>query len=394
MINTRTYWAKLIDALMPLLAMLAALLVGVLLLMMLGTDPFEAYSALIRGALGNVSGITQTLTKATPLLLVGLGICIAFRGGVINIGGEGQIVVGALGATAFAVGFEGLPGLILLPLTLLSGAAAGLVWGGIPGLLKARLGVNEILTTVMMNQIALRLMNFLLRGPMLDPEHVAAGTSIPQSATLPESVWLPRLVPRTLFHSGAILAVLLALAVYFLLWRTTIGYRIRAVGLNPHASRYAGIPVPNYVTLSLALSGMLCGLAGAVEVLGVHHRMLEGLSGGYGFSGIVAALFGKLHPLGAIPASALFGALLVGADKMQRAVQVPSALATALQGLVVLFVVASDLYVRRRSRRRVGGDEPDVMAPADEENRIEEPSAVTEEDVKSAPARAGHEENP
>ncbi|MXZ22226.1 MAG: ABC transporter permease [Caldilineaceae bacterium SB0665_bin_25] len=263
---------------------------------------------------------------------------------------------------------------MLLPLTLISGAAAGLIWGGIPGLLKARLGVNEILTTVMMNQIALRLMNFLLRGPMLDPEHVAAGTSIPQSATLPESIWLTRLVPRTLFHSGAILAVLLALAVYFLLWRTTIGYRIRAVGLNPHASRYAGIPVAKYVTLSLALSGMLCGLAGAVEVLGVHHRMLEGLSGGYGFSGIVAALFGKLHPLGAIPASALFGALLVGADKMQRAVQVPSALAIALQGLVVLFVVSSDLYVRRRTRRRVGDDgsgEPDDGPPAAEGEKRE-----------------------
>ena len=391
--NTRIYLAKLIDVLVPVLAMLAALLVGVLLLLLLGSDPIEAYSALIRGALGNVSGITQTLTKATPLLLVGLGICIAFRGGVINIGGEGQIVVGALAATAFAVGFEKLPGLILLPLTLLSAAAAGLVWGGIPGLLKARLGVNEILTTVMMNQIALRMMNFLLRGPMLDPEHVAAGTSIPQSATLPESVWLPRLVPRTLFHSGAILAVLLALAVYFLLWRTTIGYRIRAVGLNPHASRYAGIPVPNYVTLSLALSGMLCGLAGAVEVLGVHHRMLEGLSGGYGFSGIVAALFGKLHPLGAIPASVLFGALLVGADKMQRAVQVPSALAIALQGLVVLFVVSSDLYVRRRARRRVGADGPDGPIAADEENRVEDLSADTEEDVKLTSARAEREEN-
>lgn len=356
--NTRLYLAKLIDLLLPVLAMVIALVVGVLLLFLLGTDPIEAYSALIQGALGNISGITQTLTKATPLLLVGLGICIAFRGGVINIGGEGQIVVGALAATAFGVGFGDLPALILLPLTLISGAVAGLIWGGIPGLLKARLGVNEILTTVMMNQIALRLMNFLLRGPMLDPEHVAAGTSIPQSAALPESIWLPRLVPRTLFHSGAILAVLLALAVYFLLWRTTIGYRIRAVGLNPHASRYAGIPVAKYVTLSLALSGMLCGLAGAVEVLGVHHRMLEGLSGGYGFSGIVAALFGKLHPLGAIPASALFGALLVGADKMQRAVQVPSALAIALQGLVVLFVVSSDLYVRRRTRRRVGDDGP------------------------------------
>ena len=373
--NTRLFLAKLIDVLLPVLAMVIALLVGVLLLLLLGTDPFEAYSALIQGALGNVSGITQTLTKATPLLLVGLGICIAFRGGVINIGGEGQIVVGALAATAFGVGFGNLPALILLPLTLISGAAAGLIWGGIPGLLKARLGVNEILTTVMMNQIALRLMNFLLRGPMLDPEHVAAGTSIPQSAALPESIWLTRLVPRTLFHSGAILAVLLALAVYFLLWRTTIGYRIRAVGLNPHASRYAGIPVPKYVTLSLALSGMLCGLAGAVEVLGVHHRMLEGLSGGYGFSGIVAALFGKLHPLGAIPASALFGALLVGADKMQRAVQVPSALAIALQGLVVLFVVSSDLYVRRRTRRRVGengSDEPPVAVGEIREESEEE----------------------
>ncbi|MDE0080566.1 MAG: ABC transporter permease [Caldilineaceae bacterium] len=369
--NTRLFFAKLIDVLLPVLAMVIALLVGVLLLLLLGTDPFEAYSALIQGALGNVSGITQTLTKATPLLLVGLGICIAFRGGVINIGGEGQIVVGALAATAFGVGFGNLPALILLPLTLISGAAAGLIWGGIPGLLKARLGVNEILTTVMMNQIALRLMNFLLRGPMLDPEHVAAGTSIPQSAALPESIWLTRLVPRTLFHSGAILAVLLALAVYFLLWRTTIGYRIRAVGLNPHASRYAGIPVPKYVTLSLALSGMLCGLAGAVEVLGVHHRMLEGLSGGYGFSGIVAALFGKLHPLGAIPASALFGALLVGADKMQRAVQVPSALAIALQGLVVLFVVSSDLYVRRRTRRRVGEDGSDGPPAAEGERREE-----------------------
>ena len=388
--NTRVYLAKLIDVLLPVLAMLVALLVGILLLLLLGSDPVKAYSALIQGALGNISGITQTLTKATPLLLVGLGICIAFRGGVINIGGEGQIVVGALAATAFAVSFSELPGLILLPLTLLSAAAAGLVWGGIPGLLKARLGVNEILTTVMMNQIALRLMNFLLRGPLLDPEHVAAGTSIPQSAALPESIWLPRLVPRTLFHSGAILAVLLALAVYFLLWRTTIGYRIRAVGLNPHASRYAGIPVPKYVTLSLALSGMLCGLAGAVEVLGVHHRMLEGLSGGYGFSGIVAALFGKLHPLGAIPASALFGALLVGADKMQRAVQVPSALAIALQGLVVLFVVSSDLYVRRRTRHRVGEDGPEML---DEENRIEEQSAGTGEGANLASADAGREEN-
>ncbi|RLT35087.1 MAG: ABC transporter permease [Chloroflexi bacterium] len=343
----------LISAALPILAVAAALIVGALLLAMLGVNPLRAYGALFNGALGNVSGITQTLTKATPLLLVGLGICIAFRGGVINIGGEGQIVLGALGASALALGLRDWPGWLLLPLTMLTGAVAGLIWGGIPGLLKARMGVNEILSTVMMNQIALQLMNFLLRGPLLDPAQIAAGTNIPQSAALPETVWLIRLVPRTLFHSGAILAVILAVAVYFLLWRTTIGYRIRAVGLNPHASRYAGIPVSRYVFLSMALSGAFCGLAGAVEVMGVHHRMIEGMSGGYGFSGIVAALFGKLHPLGAIPASALFGSLLVGADKMQRSVQVPSALIIALQGLVVLFVVASDLYVRRRSRRRM-----------------------------------------
>jgi simple sugar transport system permease protein len=240
----------------------------------------------------------------------------------------------------------------LLPLALLAGVIAGGVWGGVPGVLKARLGVNEILSTIMMNQIAIQLANFLLRGPLIDPAEIAAGTHIAQSALLPQQVWLPRLVPQTLLHAGAILAVVLALLVYVFLWRTTIGYRIRAAGLNPAAARYAGIRVPVYQALALILGGAFAGLAGAVEVTGVTHRMLEGLSGGYGFSGIVAALFGKLHPLGVIPASILFGGLLVGADKMQRAVQVPSALIDALQGLIVLFVVGSDLWVRYLARRR------------------------------------------
>lgn len=348
--------AQLIDLLLPVVAVLLALLVGAGVLLALGVNPFEAYAALFQGALGNVSGLTQTLTKATPLLLVGLGICIAFRGGVINIGGEGQIIVGALATTALALALRDWPGWLLLPLVLLSGAGAGAVWGGIAGVLKARLNVNEILSTVMLNVIALQLMNLLLRGPLLDPEQIEAGTNIPQSETLPQQVWLLRLVPRTLLHSGAILAVVLALLVYILLWRTTVGYRIRTVGLNPAAARYAGIPVAFYTALALILSGAFAGLAGAVEVTGVHHRMIEGLSGGYGFSGIVAALFGRLHPLGTIPASFLFGALLVGADKMQRTVQVPSALVIVLQGLVVLFVVASDIYVRRRTQRRVQVD--------------------------------------
>ncbi len=348
----RTVWLpRLLEALLPIAAVLLAFAIGALLLWGLGKNPLEAYWTLVSGAFGSVAGLTATLTKATPLMLVGLGICISFRGGVINIGGEGQLIIGALGATALGLALRSWPGWILLPLCLLAGAAAGAFWGGIAGVLKARLNVNEILSTVMLNAIAFQLMNWLLRGPLLDPVQRDAGTHIPQTEALPEQVWLLRLVPRTQLHAGIFLALALAVLVYFLLWRTTIGYRIRTVGLNPSAARYAGINVPSYVALSLILGGAFAGLAGAVEVAGLHHRMLEGMSGGYGFSGIVAALFGKLHPLGLIPASFFFGGLLVGADKMQRAIQVPSALITVVNGLVVMFVVASDLYVRRAKRR-------------------------------------------
>ena len=340
------------EELLPLVAVPVAFLIGAIMLVLLRANPLEAYGALLGGAFGDVSGLTQTLVKATPLLLVGLGVVIAFRGGVINIGGEGQMIVGALATTAVAVGLRDWPGWLLLPVCMLAGGISGGVWGGIPGILKARLGVNEILTTVMMNAIAVQFANFMLRGPMIDPAEIEAGTRIAQSALLPNHVWLIRLVPRTLLHGGAILAVVLAVVVFIFLWRTTIGYRIRAVGLNPLASRYAGIPVPFYQALALILGGVFAGLAGAVEVLGVQHRMLEGLSGGYGFSGIVAALFGSLHPLGLIPASVLFGGLLVGADQMQRTVQVPAALIDTLLGLVVLLVVGSKIWASQRARRR------------------------------------------
>ncbi len=342
-----------INVALPLLAMLAALVIGAVMLLFLKASPITAYAAMISGVFGSVSGITQALVKATPLLLVGLGICIAFRASVINIGAEGQIIAGALMATWFPLTFRTWPGWLLIPSTLLMGFIAGSVWGLIPGILKARLNVNEILSTVMMNAIALQLMNLLIRGPLIDPAGVTAGTYLAQSERLPEQVWLARLVPQTLLHSGAIIAVVLAIVVYVFLWRTTIGYRIRAVGLNPDASRYAGINVPFYQALSLTLAGGLAGLAGVVEVIGVQHRLLEGITSGYGFSGIVAALFGGLHPLGLIPASCLFGGLLVGADKMQRAVQVPSALVGTMLGLVVLFVVGSSLWSRRWAARRM-----------------------------------------
>jgi simple sugar transport system permease protein len=301
------------------------------------------------------------------LLLVALGICISFRGDVINIGGEGQMIVGAILATWVGLTFTGLPGWLVITLAMLAGFLGGAIWGGIPGLLKAYFNVNEILSTVMMNAIAVQLMNFLLRGPMIDPSQAELASKIPQTARLLEIFRLPRLVPTRL-HLGALIAVILAILVYILLWRTTLGYRIRAVGQNPHASRYAGIKVQRYVVLALLLSGAFSGLAGATQVFGVNYRMItdgsaSGFTGSAGFNGIVAALFGQLHPIWSIPASVLFGALLVGANTMQRAVQVPSALVIALNGLVVVFVVSSEIWRRRRQRRRLAEARQDDESP-------------------------------
>ncbi|MGD0612868.1 MAG: ABC transporter permease [Anaerolineales bacterium] len=346
-------WTSIaMNVLLPVGGVVIALLIGVVMLVFLKADPVAAYAALIDGAVGSTFGLTQTLVKATPLLLVGLGICIAFRASVINIGGEGQIMAGAMMATWFPLTFHTWPGWLLIPATLVMGFLAGAAWGFIPGILKARLRVNEILSTIMMNSIAQQLMNLLLQGPLMDPAGIAAKTFLPQSAELPHQVWLPILVPTTLLHAGAILAVVLAVLVYLFLWRTTIGYRIRAVGLNPEAARYSGINVPFHQALAMTLAGGFAGLAGVVEVIGVQHRLLEGLTSGYGFTGIVAALLGGLHPLGLIPASILFGGLLVGGNTMQQAVQVPSALVGALLGLVVLFVSGSALYQRRWAAQR------------------------------------------
>ena len=353
--NSTSDWRHwVVDILIPLGAVIGALLTGAFILMLSGIDPIEAYWALLIGPFENMYGLAQTITKATPLLLVGLGICVAFRGGMLNIGGEGQIIAGGMFATWAGLQLSALPGFLLIPILLVIGFTGGALWGAVPGILKSRYNASEILSTIMMNLIAAQGVAFLLRGPLIDPSEIAYGTGFPQTEALPEWAWLPRIIPRTTIHLGAIVAVLLAVLVYILLWRTTVGYRIRAVGYSLAASRYAGINVTSYGVVAMVLGGGLAGVAGAVEVMGIHHRMLDGVSAGYGFSGIVAALFGKLHPIAAIPASFLFGALLVGAEKMQRAVGVSPGIVTVLQGLVVLFVVSSDLWIRRRATRRVG----------------------------------------
>lgn len=378
----REWVSRLIDGLLPVFATLAALVIGAVMLLFLKVNPLAAYKALWDGAFGSSNAFAETLVKATPLLLVGLGICISFRGDVINIGGEGQMIIGAILATWVGLTFTGLPGWLVITLAMLAGFLGGAVWGGIPGLLKAYFSVNEILSTVMMNAIAVQLMNFLLRGPMIDPSQAELASKIPQTARLLEIFRLPRLTPTRL-HLGALIAVVLAILVYILLWRTTLGYRIRAVGQNPHASRYAGIKVQRYIVLALLFSGAFAGLAGATQVFGVNYRMItdgssSGFTGSAGFNGIVAALFGQLHPLWTIPASILFGALLVGANSMQRMVQVPSAFVTALNGLVVVFVVSSEILRRRRQRRRLAllGHDEEPPPPADKEKLAQGETAV------------------
>ncbi len=353
-LKERISWGTLSN-LMPVAAVLVALLIGAIALLILRTNPLVAFRALFVGAFGSFNAIADTIVKATPLAFVGIGICIAFRGGVLNIGGEGQLVVGAISATAVGLAFSTWPGWLLMSFCLITGAAAGALWGAIAGALKAYFRVNEILATIMLNYIAVNLMNFLLRGPMMDPLQVQLGSFIPQTARLPRSIDLPRLIPTRL-HLGAIIAVALAVIVYIFLWRTTMGFRIRTVGRSPRAALGAGIPVKRYAILSLCLAGALAGLGGAVEVLGVHHRMFTdgsafGFTGSAGFNGIVAALFSQLHPIAVVPSSFFLGALLTGANKMQRVVQVPSALIGALNGLIVLLVVASEVLRRRRIKR-------------------------------------------
>lgn len=362
------------DILLPFLATLAALGVGAIMLMVFDANPVVAYGALIEGAFGSTNALADTLVKATPLLLVALGICIAFRGGVINIGGEGQLILGALAATVIGLRMPDSPGYVVIPLALIFGFIAGGAWGAIPGFLKAYFNVNEILSTIMMNAIAVQGMNYLLSGPMIDPVQLEAASRIPQTARLNAAFDLVRLVPTRL-HLGTGLAIVAAFLVFIFLWRTVVGYRIRAVGLNANASRYAGINVPRHIVLSLLLSGAFCGLAGAIQIYGLHHRMFTdgsatGFTGSAGFNGIVVALFGQLHPLGAIPASFLFGALIVGANKLQRVMQVPSSFIIALNGLVVVFVVSADYWRRRLARRR----EAEVVGEMTEASEAEVPT--------------------
>ena len=356
----RLNWGLIDPILIPAIAGGLGLLVGAIMLQLLGANPLDAYGAMAHGAFGSTNAFADTLVKGTPLLFVGIGTCIAYRCGVINIGGEGQMVIGAIFSTGVALTFQDAPAWFLVPASMVAGFVGGALWGGIAGVLKVSFRVNEVLSTIMLNAIAAQIMSFLLTGVLIDPTTRDNAIKIPQTQRLPPLSDLPRWIPTRL-HLGVLIAIIMAVLVYVLLWRTTIGYRIRAVGYNALASRYAGISVNRYQLFAFILSGAFAGLAGAAELLGVTHRLFTdgsatGFTSNAGFNGIVAALFGNLHPVGTIPAAILFGALLVGANSLQRTVQVPSAFVTTLDGLIVVFVVASQIWIRRRGIRRLAAE--------------------------------------
>ncbi len=336
---------RILNLFIVVVALFIALLIGAIIFLIAKGNPLKAYAVMFTRPFSSIFGITEILVRAAPLMFVGLGIAIAFRSGILNIGAEGQILIGAITGAAVALAFPDLPKFILIPMIFLASFIGGALWGGIAGWMRAYLNVNEILSTVMLNYVAIQVYMFLIRGPLIDPKEVSYGTGVPQTAVFSKTAWLTRLIPGTRLHTGIIIAVILAIAVYILLWKTTIGYRMRAVGVEPKAARSAGMNVKGYLLLAMLLSGGFAGMAGAIEITGVHHRALESISAGYGFSGIVVALFGGLHPLGIIPSSIVFGLLIIGSDMMQRAVDVPASIILSIQGLIIMAIVSSQTFI-------------------------------------------------
>ncbi|HXZ84907.1 MAG TPA: ABC transporter permease [Myxococcota bacterium] len=319
----------------PLAATLVAFAVAGVWLLLLGADPLRAFAALVGGAFGDSLALETTAVRAGPLLLVGLGVALSFRCGIWNIGGEGQIAVGALAATACATrGLGSGPGFVALPLALVAGAAAGALWAGIAAVLRVWRGVSEVLSTILLNFIAALAVAWAVHGPLQE-----ASGAYPQSDALPDAARLALLPGLHLAHTGLLLAAALPLAMWALLFRTAAGLRLRAVGASPDAARYAAVS-PELETLRvLLLSGALAGLAGAIEVCGVTGRLFENLAAGTGFTAIAVALLARLHPIGVLPSAAVFAALAAGSGAMQRSAAVPSVAVQVIEALVIFFSV-------------------------------------------------------
>lgn len=352
LVNVSIHWIR--PVLAPILAIAAALLVGAGLIAIAGVSPLKAYSVLFSEALANYYGLGNTLTKMAPLLLTSLGVLVALKAGQFNIGGEGQIYMGGLGSALIGLYLRGLPAALHLLLALLGGFALGALWGLIPGYLKAVRGVNEVITTLLLNYIAQNLVSYLVSGPMLQP-----GAPSPFSPPIAPAAQLPILLPQTQTHAGILLGLVITLVLWIVFTRSPLGYQIETVGQNPIAARYAGISVERTIMLVMALAGGLAGLAGSGEVLGLKYRLFQNFSPGYGFDAIAIAFLSRGNLVGVVLTSLFFGALRGGANVMQRSADVPVTVVYAIQGLTVLFIAIGLVIERRLAARQtqvaVGG---------------------------------------
>lgn len=339
--------SALISMAIPVVAVVLALATAAILLALAGANPWTAYQSMFSAALGSLYSLSTTVVKAVPRLLPALGIAIALRAGLWNIGAEGQIYVGAIFATGMTMFGPnlGFPGNVVL--ALLAGVLGGALWGAIPGLLRAYRGISEVITSLMLVYIGVQLTNYLLEGPWL-----VEGSTFPSSPPIASTARLP-VWSGTLFNAGAVVALLAAAVAAFLVTRTTFGLRTRAIGGNERASEVAGVRVRPMIVIVLAVSGAFAGLAGAVEVLGVRGRLIEGFSPGYGFEAIAIALLGRLNPWGCVAAALLFGALDAGGAGLATAAQgAPSAIVPIVASLSVIYVLVGLGIVDRLARRR------------------------------------------
>ncbi len=337
----------------PLLAVLFGFAVGAVVTLIIGRNPIDVFVAIYDSNFGSLRGFSETLSFITPLILTGLAVAFAFRCGLFNIGAEGQFIVGMFVSGYIGLTWPHLPPLVLLPLALLGGTLAGALWSGVPGLLKAKLGVHEVINTIMMNHIAFFLVNWLVSGPFKAPNY--QGT-----APVPESIRLSRFsdflnIEPSSGHTGIFLALAAVAICYFLLWRTTTGFEIRATGLNPRAAEYAGISVARNLLLAMLISGAFAGLGGSIQTLGVRFRVWEMAAfPNFGFNGIAVALIGKNHPVGVILGALLFGALMRSDAAIQIQADVPRQVVAIIQAAVIFFVAADQIIRWLVARKKKG----------------------------------------
>lgn len=323
------------------LSVLLGLLIGAFFLIVSGRDPIAAYTSLLQGAFGSPARLAETFVKMTPFLILAISVSISFRCGVWNIGAEGQLILGAIASFWAAMTFQSLPLILLLPLTAVAGMAGGALWSGIAGALKAYFNANEVITTSMLNFIAVYLLAYMVNGPLKDPE----GFNFPQSRLIPEALELPRLLTGSRLNIAFLVAFMLVIAT-LLFWRSTVGFRTEIVGASRRVATHAGLNVNRTILLVSLLTGAVAGIAGWSEIFGIHFRLIEAIAVGMGSMAVVVALLGELNPLGMVVSAFLFAALVVGGNAMERSAGVPFALVDVINGSIILIVLARSFIFR------------------------------------------------